>query len=303
MAHTGMHRKSKNKHTSSSSYGRESTGEWDNIIRPYRKWWDINLRDLWRYRDLCMMYVKRNFITTYKQTILGPLWFLIAPIFTIIIYMFIFGGLAGISTEGVPQPVFYMAGILLWNYFTDCFGASSNVFVSNAHVFGKVWFPRLVLPISGCITALGKAGIQALLFIGIYILCIFYDTALHPNWTLVLVPVLIIMLSLHAMSWGLIVSSVSYKYRDIQVFIGFLLQLFMYMTPVVYPLETIPEKYKHIVMLNPLSSIFETFKYSCFNVGILDWWGLLYSLIFLIVVLTLSILVFNRAEHTFMDTV
>lgn len=277
--------------------------EWDNIIRPRRSWFDIDFKAIWRYRDLCMMYVKRNFITTYKQTILGPLWFLIAPIFTIVIYMFIFGGLAGISTEGVPQPLFYMAGILLWNFFTDCFNSSNNVFVSNAHVFGKVWFPRLVVPISGCISALFKAGVQLLLFIGIYIYCIFLDSALTPNWAVTLVPVLVLMLSLHAMSWGLIVSSITYKYRDLHVFIGFILQLFMYVTPVVYPLETIPEEYKQIVMLNPLSSIFETFKYGCFNTGILDWSGLLYSLVFLIVVLTVSILVFNRAENTFMDTV
>lgn len=277
--------------------------EWDYIIRPRRNWFDIDLRALWRYRDLCFMYVKRNFVTQYKQTILGPLWFIISPIFTIVIYMFIFGGLAGISTEGVPQPLFYMAGILLWNFFTDCFNASNNVFVSNAQVFGKVWFPRLVVPISGCISALIKAGVQAILFIIIYIICIFYDAALRPNWSLVLLPVLILMLSLHAMSWGLIVSSITYKYRDLQIFIGFIIQLFMYVTPVVYPLETIPEEYKQIVMLNPLSSIFETFKYGCFNAGILDWWGLFYSFVFLIMVLTFSILIFNRAESTFMDTV
>lgn len=277
--------------------------DWDHIIRPRRGWLDIDLRALWRYRDLCLMYVKRNFATQYKQTILGPLWFLIAPVFTIIIYMFIFGGLAGISTEGVPQPLFYMAGILLWNYFTECFGASSNVFVNNAHVFGKVWFPRLVVPISGCITALFKAGVQALLFIAIYIYCLFTGSTVSPNWAVSLVPILILMLSLHGMSWGLIVSSITYKYRDLQIFIGFILQLFMYVTPVVYPLETIPEEYKHIVMLNPLSAIFETFKYGCFSAGILDWWGLLYSLVFLVVVLTFSVLVFNRAESTFMDTV
>lgn len=277
--------------------------KWDYIIRPRRSWFDVDLRALWRYRDLCLMYVKRNFVTQYKQTILGPLWFIISPIFTIVIYMFIFGGLAGISTEGVPQPLFYMAGILLWNFFTDCFGSSNNIFVSNAHVFGKVWFPRLVVPISGSITALIKAGVQALLFIAIYIFCLFSNSSLTPNWSLFLVPVLFIMLSLHAMSWGLIVSSITYKYRDLQVFIGFIVQLFMYVTPVVYPLETIPEEYKKIVMLNPLSSIFETFKYGCFNIGILDWWGLLYSFVFLIVVLTFSILIFNRAESTFMDAV
>lgn len=277
--------------------------EWDTIIRPQRSWFDIDLQAIWRYRDLCFMYVKRNLITTYRQTILGPLWFLISPILTIVIYMFIFGGLAGISTEGIPQPLFYMAGILLWNYFSDCFSASNNVFTSNADVFGKVWFPRLIVPISGSITALAKMSIQALLFIIIYIICAWYNPQIHINWVILLSPFLIILLALHAVSWGMIVSSITYKYRDLQVLIGFILQLFMYVTPVVYPLETIPEQYKEIVMLNPLASIFETFKYGCFSIGMIDWWGLLYSFVFMVVVLSFSILVFNRAEATFMDTV
>lgn len=277
--------------------------EWDTIIRPQRSWFDIDLQAIWRYRDLCFMYVKRNLITTYRQTILGPLWFLISPILTIVIYMFIFGGLAGISTEGIPQPLFYMAGILLWNYFSDCFSASNNVFTSNADVFGKVWFPRLIVPISGSITALAKMSIQALLFIIIYIICAWYNPQIHINWVILLSPFLIILLALHALSWGMIVSSITYKYRDLQVLIGFILQLFMYVTPVVYPLETIPEQYKEIVMLNPLASIFETFKYGCFSIGVIDWWGLLYSFVFMVVVLSFSILVFNRAEATFMDTV
>lgn len=277
--------------------------EWDTIIRPQRSWFDIDLQAIWRYRDLCFMYVKRNLITTYRQTILGPLWFLISPILTIVIYMFIFGGLAGISTEGIPQPLFYMAGILLWNYFSDCFSASNNVFTSNADVFGKVWFPRLIVPISGSITALAKMSIQALLFIIIYIICAWYNPQIHINWVILLSPFLIILLALHAMSWGMMVSSITYKYRDLQVLIGFILQLFMYVTPVVYPLETIPEQYKEIVMLNPLASIFETFKYGCFSIGVIDWWGLLYSFVFMVVVLSFSILVFNRAEATFMDTV
>ena len=277
--------------------------EWDKIIKPRRNWFDIDIREIWRYRDLCFMYVKRNFLTQYKQTILGPLWFLISPVMTIIIYMFIFGGLAGISTEGVPQPLFYMAGILLWNYFTDCFNSSNNVFTQNAHVFGKVYFPRLVVPIAGCIAALFKAGVQCLLFIGIYIWCLSINTTVHLNPWVLLTPILIVMIAIHAMSWGLIVSALTYKYRDLQIMIAFILQLFMYVTPVVYPLDTIPEAYRHIVMLNPLSSIFETFKYGCFSVGTLDWWGLLYSFVFMVIVGVISVLIFNHAEQTFMDTV
>lgn len=281
----------------------ESSRYWDDVITWRHRWFDIDIKGLWRYRDLGLMYVKQNFITQYKQTILGPLWFFIQPIMSIAIYMFIFGGLAGISTEGVPQPLFYMAGILLWNYFTDCFNASSNVFVTYRQLFQKVWFPRLILPMSGSVSALLKFGVQLLLFIVLYIGSLFVNDTIHLTWVVVLLPIFLIMLALHGMSWGLIISSITYKYRDLQVLIGFIMQLFMYLTPVVYPLETIPDKYKIFVSLNPLSSIFETFKYGCFGHGILDWWGLMYSMVFLIVVSTLSLVVFARAERNFIDTV
>lgn len=282
---------------------RKSKQDWDYVITPERAWLDIDLRSLWRYRDLCVMYVRRDFSTLYKQTVLGPLWFFIQPILTILIYMFIFGGLAGISTEGVPQPLFYMGGILLWNYFTDCFNASKNVFVEHSHVFGKVWFPRLIVPLSGAVSGLLRLGVQLLLFIVIYLWCLSSNASLHINWIAALFPVFVAMIALHAMSWGLIASSISYKYRDVQMLIGFFIQLFLYLTPVVYPLDTIPEKYRVIVSLNPLSSIFETFKYGCFGAGSADWGGLLYSLVFLIVFLTLGVLLFNRTERNFMDSV
>ena len=277
--------------------------EWDYIIRPKHRWFDIDLAALWRYRDLCFMYVKRNFVTLYKQTILGPLWFFIQPIMSIIIYMFIFGGLAGIPTEGVPQPLFYMAGILFWNYFVDCFNSSFNVLTANARIFEKVWFPRLILPISGAISGLLKFGVQLILFILIYIWCLSINDSMHLTWVILLFPLLLLMLALHGVSWGLIVTSITYKYRDLQIIIGYLLQLFMYLTPVVYPLETIPDKYKLIVSLNPLSPIFETFKYGCFGRGLADWWELLYSLIFLLVVMTCSLIMFTKAERNFIDTV
>lgn len=281
----------------------EKNNNWNYIITQRHRWFDIDLKSLWRYRDLCLMYVKQSFITQYKQTILGPLWFVFQPIMSIVIYMFIFGGLAGISTEGVPQPLFYMAGILLWNYFTDCFNASSNVFVHYRHLFEKVWFPRLILPVSGSVSGLLKLGVQFILFILIYLGCLWINDTIHLTWVIVLLPVFLLMIALHGMSWGLIVSSITYKYRDLQVLVGFMLQLFMYLTPVVYPLETIPDKYKFIVSLNPLSSIFETFKYGCFGHGIPDWWGLIYSFVFLSVILTFSLIIFSRAERNFIDTV
>ena len=283
--------------------GMTAEEQWDFIIQPKRKWLDIDLCALWRYRDLWMMYVKRNFITTYRQTVLGPMWFFIQPIMTIIIYMFIFGGLAQIPTEGIPQPLFYMAGILLWNYFIDCFNASSNVFTSNSDVFGKVYFPRLIVPLSGITSCLFKLGVQAMLLIFIYIWCSRSNDSFSVNWTLCLFPLMIVIIAFHGFSWGLIVSSFTYKYRDLQLLLGFMTQMLMYATPVVYPLSTIPEKYKFIVELNPLTPIFETFRNGCFNVGSTDWWGLLYSLFFMIVVLTCSVLLFNRVERNFMDCV
>lgn len=276
---------------------------WSIEIKPKKKWLDIDLKGIWRYRDLYYMYVKRDIITVYKQTILGPLWFLIQPILTTIMYMFVFGGLAGISTDGIPQPLFYMSGILLWNYFNAAFMVSSNVFTANASVFGKVYFPRLVVPLSGITSNLIKFGIQLILFIAIYLYYYIQGVNLSINWTIVLFPVLILMIALHAMSWGLIISALTTKYRDLTQLVTFGIQLFMYVTPVIYPLSAAPEKYRIFISLNPLTPIFETFKYSCMGSGSLDWIGLGYSFIVLLITLFLSIIIFNRVERNFMDTV
>ena len=239
---------------------------WTIEIKPKKKLLDVDLKGIWRYRDLYYMYVKRDIITVYKQTILGPLWFLIQPILTTIMYMFVFGGLAGISTDGIPQPLFYMSGILLWNYFNAAFMVSSNVFTANASVFGKVYFPRLVVPLSGITSNLIKFGIQLLLFIIIYLYYYIQGVNLSINWTLLLFPLLILMIALHAMSWGLIISALTTKYRDLTQLVAFGIQLFMYLTPVIYPLSAAPEKYRIFISLNPLTPIFETFKYSCMAV-------------------------------------
>ena len=276
---------------------------WPIEIKPKKKLLDVDLKGIWRYRDLYYMYVKRDIITVYKQTILGPLWFLIQPILTTIMYMFVFGGLAGISTDGIPQPLFYMSGILLWNYFNAAFMVSSNVFTANASVFGKVYFPRLVVPLSGITSNLIKFGIQLLLFIIIYLYYYIQGVNLSINWTLLLFPLLILMIALHAMSWGLIISALTTKYRDLTQLVAFGIQLFMYLTPVIYPLSAAPEKYRIFISLNPLTPIFETFKYSCMGSGSLDWIGLGYSFIVLMITLFLSIIIFNRVERNFMDTV
>ena len=277
--------------------------DWSIVIKPKRHWLDVDLKGLWRYSDLYVMYIKRDFITMYKQTVLGPMWFLIQPLFTTIIYMFVFGGLAGLSTDGVPQPLFYMSGVILWSYFSQSFNLCSNVFISNAGIFGKVYFPRLVVPLAYITSSLLKTSVQLAMFVVMYIFFYAQGADIHLNATICLFPLLIVMTGLHAMSWGLIITSVTYKYRDLTQLISFGVQLFMYATPVVYPLSAMPEKYKLLIELNPLTPLFEAFRYGCMGCGQLSWGGLLYSSLFLIAALFLSIVVFSRAERNFMDTV
>ena len=276
---------------------------WTLEIKPRKKWLDLDIKNIWKYRDLIYMYVKRDIITIYKQTILGPLWFVIQPVFTTIMYMFVFGGLAGISTDGAPQPLFYLSGIMLWNYFSTCFTVSSNVFISNAGIFGKVYFPRLVVPLASITSNLIKMLIQLCLFIIVYIYYLTTGVDLHVNWTIILFPFLVFLIAFHAMSWGLIISSLTTKYRDLRQLVSFGVQLFMYATPVIYPLSAAPGKYKDLIALNPLTPIFEAFKYSCMGCGSLDWGGLLYSTIFMLVTLFFAVIIFNRVERNFMDTV
>ena len=249
------------------------------------------------------MYIRRDIVTFYKQTVLGPLWFLIQPILTTAMYMFVFGGLAGISTDGAPQPLFYLSGVMLWNYFSDSFNVSSNVFINNASVFGKVYFPRLVVPLAGLTSNLIKMGIQLILFLLVYVGYLIAGVPLHVNATLLLFPFYVLLLAGHAMSWGLIVSSVTSKYRDLRFLVSFGLQLFMYATPVIYPLSVASGKFKFALELNPLTPIFEAFKYGCLGCGSFSVGGLLYSTIFMLVTLFLAVIVFNRVERNFMDTV
>lgn len=279
------------------------TNDWTLVIKPRKRWFDINLKALWRYRDLYRMYVRRDIVTEYKQTILGPLWYLIQPLLTTIMYMFVFGGLAGISTDGAPQPLFYMSGIMLWNYFNSAFSVSSNVFTANASVFGKVWFPRLVVPLAGITSNLLKMLIQLVLFVIMYVGYLIAGTELHVTWSILLFPYLVLLLAFHAMSMGLIISSLTTKYHDLKYLVSFGMQLFMYATPIIYPLSLAPGKYRFLLELNPLTPIFEAFKYSCLGCGSLSWGGLLYSTLFMLTMLFLSVIVFSRVERNFMDTV
>ena len=278
-------------------------GNWTLIIRPKKRLLDLDLKGLWRYRDLWYMYVRRDIVTLYKQTILCPLWFLIQPVLTTVMYMFVFGGLAKISTDGAPQPLFYLSGIMLWNYFSDSFNVSSNVFTSNAGVFGKVYFPRLVVPLAGLTSNLVKMLIQLLLFILVYVGYRIAGVQLPLRPALLLFPFLVLLLAFHALSWGLIISSVTSKYRDLKFLVSFGLQLFMYATPIIYPLSVADGRIRLALELNPLTPIFEAFKYGCLGCGSLSWSGLLYSTVFMCVTLFLSVIVFNRVERNFMDTV
>lgn len=278
---------------------------WSTVIKPKEKLLSVDLKEIWAYRDLMMLFVKRNIITQYKQTILGPLWYLIQPLMTTIMYMVVFGGIAKISTDGLPQPLFYLAGISFWQYFADCLNKTSNTFVTNAGIFGKVYFPRLVTPLSDVISNLVRFGIQFGLFLCVYAYYqIFTDVTIHTNWYALLVPVLVVMLAGLALGFGILFSSMTTKYRDLQLLLSFFVSLWMYATPVIYPLSTITnEKIRLAMMLNPLTGIVEFFKYGMLGVGAHEWWMLGYSFVFMVVLLAIGIVVFNKVQRSFMDTV
>lgn len=279
--------------------------EWTTEIKPKNGLLEVDFGELWRYRDLCLLFVKRNIVTQYKQTVLGPLWFLIQPLMTTVMFMVVFGGIAGISTDGLPQPLFYMAGICMWQYFSDCLGKTSNTFVVNAGIFGKVYFPRLVVPLSNVISNLVRFGIQFLLFLCIYFYyLLFTDAPVHTNMYVLLVPVLVLMLALMSLGFGILFSSMTTKYRDLQVLLSFLVGLWQYATPVIYPLSTITNaKLRLIMQLNPVTGIVEFFKYGMLGTGCHEWWMLGYSFGFTVVLLFVGVIVFNKVQRSFMDTV
>lgn len=279
---------------------------WDIVIKPREKGFKLNLREVWRYRDLLYMYIHRDFVATYKQTILGPLWFFIQPIFTTIIFMIVFGGIAQIPTDGLPPMLFYMAGQVCWNYYTDCLGRSSSTFGGNAGVFSKVYFPRLVVPLSGLLSAMLKMFIQLTMFFAFYLYFWYTGSNVHMNWVALLFPLFIFMLAGFGFGLGIIISSITIKYRDLSILFSFAIGLLMYITPVIYPLSAIPEKYqdyKWIIELNPLSSVLEAFRYGFLGSGDLSWSGLTYSFVFTITISLIGIWVFNKTERRFVDII
>lgn len=272
-------------------------------ITPNNRLLNFNFRELIAYKDLIAMYVKRDIVTMYKQTILGPLWFVIQPILTTVMFMFVFGNLAGISTDGIPGPLFYFSGIILWNYFSTCLNATSHTFTSNQNVFGKVYFPRLVVPISVTISNLVKFFIQFGIFLIIYIVYAFKGVGVAPNWYAFLFPLLVVMSAGLALGFGIIFSSMTTKYRDLTFLLQFGVQLWMYATPVIYPLSTMPADKQWIFQLNPMTSIIETFKYGAIGQGTFSWLWLAYSFGFMLLMLFVGIMIFNKVEKDFMDTV
>lgn len=279
--------------------------QWTTVIRPKEKLLSVDFKEIWQYRDLLTLFVKRNIITQYKQTILGPLWYVIQPLMTTIMYMVVFGGIAKISTDGLPQPLFYLAGICFWQYFSDCLTKTSNTFVANAGIFGKVYFPRLITPLSDAVSNLVRFSIQFTLFLAVYAYYqIFTDVQIHTNWYALLIPFLVVMLAGLALGFGILFSSMTTKYRDLQLLLSFFVSLWMYATPVIYPLSTITNpKLMLIMQLNPLTGIIEFFKYGMLGVGCHEWWMLGYSFAFMVVLLGFGIIVFNKVQRSFMDTV
>ena len=278
--------------------------DWDLVIKPRKKLLDIDFKGIWQYRDLFRMFVKRDIITVYKQTILGPLWFFFQPVFTTVMYMFVFATLAGISTGGIPQALFYMSGTLLWNYFNACFTTGQNTFTGNQGIFSKVYFPRLVAPLAGITSGFIKALIQTLPLIVVYIYYVIDGEPIHLTWEFLLTPVLFVLIALMGLGCGLIISALTVRYRDLNNLVTFGLQLWMYSTPVIYPVSISGDRTLTAFLKgNPLQGIFTDFRYMLTGIGEMDWWGLLYSFVFTIAILFLGIIIFNRQERTFMDTI
>jgi lipopolysaccharide transport system permease protein len=277
--------------------------DWDIELKPQDSVLNLHLKDVWNYRDLLWLLVHRDFVSFYKQTIFGPLWFFIQPVFTTIIFTFIFGSLAHISTSGAPAPLFYMAGTVAWNYFADCLNKTSTVFRDNANIFGKVYFPRLIMPLSIIFSNLVKFGVQFLLFVLLLVYYLFQGNRIEPNWYILLFPAVITLMAMIGLGLGLIITALTTKYRDLVFLVTFGVQLLMYATPVIYPLSSAPAKYRDIIAFNPLSGLIETMRYGFLGTGQFYPGAFAYSVVASILIFLLGLVVFNRVEKNFVDTV
>ncbi|MBN8656075.1 MAG: ABC transporter permease [Anaerolineae bacterium] len=282
---------------------KSSNEEWTLILRPQRSWWDLRLGELWRYRDLVWLFVWRDFVSTYKQTILGPLWHVVQPIATTVVFTVIFGNIAKLSTDGLPPFLFYMTGNTVWSYFSACLMSTSDTFRANAGIFGKVYFPRLITPISIVISNLLSFGIQFGIFLGFFIYFKMSGSMVYPTLWILLLPALLAIMAGMGLGLGIIISSLTTKYRDLQKLVAFGVQLLMYGTPVIYPLSSVDEQWRWLILANPMTPVVEFFRMAFLGTSSLSPLYLLYSLVFVIVVVLTGILIFNRVEATFMDTV
>jgi lipopolysaccharide transport system permease protein len=278
--------------------------DWTMTIEPQRSLLDLRMWELWQYRDLVLLFVRRDFVAVYKQTILGPLWYLIQPLLTTLTFTFIFGRLASLPTDGLPQFLFYMSGTVVWSYFAACLTKTSETFVQNAHLFGKVYFPRMAVPVSILISNLITFSIQFALFLAFLLYFIVRGTDIQVNWLWIgLSPFLILIMAGLGLGFGVIISSLTTKYRDLRFLVTFGVQLLMYATPVIYPVSSIPERFQWIILANPMTPIMEAFRFAFLGAGTVDRGPLLYSFFFMLVVVILGSIIFNRVEQTFMDTV
>ncbi|MFM2338618.1 MAG: hypothetical protein RL115_1811 [Bacteroidota bacterium] len=276
---------------------------WTEIIEPKTKLLDLRLRELWRYRDLVGMFVRRDFVANYKQTILGPIWFFVQPLLTTITYILIFGKMAGLSTDGLPMLLFYLAGVTIWNYFSETLNKTATVFKDNAQIFGKIYFPRLTMPFSIVVSNLVRFVIQFLLFIIIWVIYLTKNSHVQPNYLIALTPILVLLMGLLALGLGMMISAMTTKYKDLIFLLTFGLQLLMFVTPVIYPISSVPEKYQWLIQLNPMSAIVETFRYAYLGSGSFSWGAVGYSAAITGVLLVLGTIIFNRVEKRFTDTV
>lgn len=274
------------------------------IITPYHRLWHVDFAEVWCYRDLIDLFVKRNIVVQYKQTVLGPLWYIIQPLLTVIMNIVVFGGIAKMSTDGLPQAIFYMAGNVCWFYFSDCLNQTSSTFRTNQAMFGKVYFPRLVVPIATVISNLLRFGIQMGLFVAFYLYFFFSGSDITPTWALLLFPLFVVMLAGLGLGFGILVSSMTTKYRDLSILFTFIVSLWMYATPIVYPISMVPEgTLRTLIMLNPMTAIIEAFKYATLGQGYFSWLALGYSFAFMVVLLLFGVVIFNKVQRSFMDTV
>lgn len=281
-----------------------SEQEWNIVIKPQSSLFDLNVKEIWRYKDLLQMFVRRDVVTVYKQTILGPVWFVVQPLLTTLIFMLVFGGIAKISTDGVPQVLFYLAGITIWNYFAETFNHTSKTFKENESIFGKVYFPRLIMPLSKVIGGLIKFVIQFVMFLGFFITLWATGAEVRPNGTLFLFPVLLVMMAGYGLGTGILFTSLTAKYRDLTFLLQFIVQLLMYGSAVIFPVSSIDNpQIKELILLNPFVHIIEAFRYMFLGAGYFTWGGLAYSFGLMVVFMIIGVLVFNKTEKTFMDTV